>query len=119
MKRLAKVRSELSVTDNGRKEEVYRDARTRELQTPNEVDVRRVAVVKVSNDIKLSMGYQSVGASVGIELPWPVEPTSDAKLKGELREAFDFAYQLIDDELASRAAEIDPLLKKLATKYGR
>ena len=110
----AKVRSELAVRDERTKEETHRDARTREVKTKKTAD--RFAVIKVSNSVKLAMGYQSVGCDVGIELPWPVSTS----LRGdELKAGFDFAYQLIDDELAERAAEIDPLLNKLARKYGR
>ena len=73
------------------------------------------AVVKAANGVTLTYGFQSVRVDVGVELPWEVD-LDDAK--GSLAKAFDAAYAIVDDELASRSTEIEPLLKSLAKRFG-
>lgn len=68
------------------------------------------AMVKVTNGITLTYGYQSVRLDVGVELPFDVD-------KENTQDAFARATEIVDDELAERSKEMDGLLKDLAKKY--
>lgn len=114
-KRHAKVTSELVIRDRKTKQELHRDSRMQERPVSKFTNAP-CAVVKVGNEVKMSMGFQTVGCTVGVDLPWEVTP--GLEVAKELEPAFDLAYQLVDDELAKRAKEMEGLLKKLQSKYG-
>lgn len=112
----ALVRSELEVQDRETRKVKHHDARHARRKTNHHTSVDApFATVKTSNGITLSMGFQTVRVDVGVELPWPCRPGRDGL--DDLKLGFDAAYQFIDDELAARAKEIEPLLVKLAKKY--
>lgn len=71
------------------------------------------ALVKVTNGITLTYGYQSVRLDVGIELPFEYADTED------ITNAYAEAYRIVDEELAERSREMDSLLRDLAGKYQR
>ena len=119
-RRHATVRSEMVVIDKESKREQHRDARARERRIKESDPLEHqgpLAVVKVANGVTLSMGFQSVRVDVGVDLPWPVPKEIDS-MKEALSNGFDFAYQLIDDELSARAKEMEGLLRQINKRYG-
>ena len=67
------------------------------------------AVVKHQADVRLSLDYHSVGVSVGIEMPMPVEP-GDLKAA---QKAMRRVETVIDKHLERRANGARKLLKGL------
>ena len=107
-----KVTSELVVRDSKSGGQLHSDGR---VTHKGDHAPGTLWIVKVSADVRIAMGYQSVGIVVGVEVPWPCRPGHVE----DLGPGFKEAYVLLDDELADRARELDPLLKKLIQKYGK
>ena len=109
----ALTKSEVTVTSKETNAVTHHEARTKMGDHAEVKPGQQVAMIKVSNGITLSMGYQSVRMDVGVEMPWATNPNDIANLKS----GFDAAYQFLDDELAARARDLDGLLRELVKKY--
>ena len=89
------------------------EGKSKSKQTPFDFpESKKLGVIKAGASVKLAYGYQSAGVEVGIELPWVCETREGIK------NGFKEAYEMLDEELAERAKELDPLLRELAKKYG-
>jgi hypothetical protein len=72
--------------------------------------VTKPAVAKAGLDIKMSMDYQSLGFSVGVELPCYTE---------ELKEAQDRAYEMVFERLQAKIPEIQETLMKITGRSNK
>lgn len=72
--------------------------------------VTKPAVAKAGLDIKMSMDYQSLGFSVGVELPCYTE---------ELDAAQDRAYEMAFQRLQAKIPEIQETLLKITGRSGK
>lgn len=113
LRKTGHVKSELTHTDKNTGKTTFHGEKVHQISHSDGGGLP-LAMVKVSNGVTLSLGFQSVRMDVGVEMPWPVQQVPD-----DLRAGFDKAYEFIDNEIAERAQELDSLVRDLAKKYSR
>jgi hypothetical protein len=110
----AVIRTSMIVKDKATGNKLHEDSGSKVKQLTLDFEEKSTGVVKVSNRIGMSARYQSVDLVVGVDLPWPCRPGHVE----DMRAGFEAAYNFIDDELASRAKEMEGVLRDLSKKYG-
>jgi hypothetical protein len=111
MKKKGTMTTKTSVTDNASKKEVLHEEKTEKMKEFKATG-DRVVTVKVSDSIKLSHRFQSVGVEVGVELPFDAgsDPVVAAK-KG-----FAIAEELVDGRLQEKVKDLQAFLDQLTSK---
>jgi len=73
-----------------------------------------VGRVKYSSGIRLSKSFNSASVEVGVELPWVIRPGASGA--EDVAAGLKFAADMVEDEMARQAPEVEKLLVALARK---
>jgi hypothetical protein len=109
------VSTETVITDNLSKEEVFRETTRKELDAMDG-NAFPVGLVGYALPVKLSGGFQSVGLEVRVDLPWRFPDGDRDRLKASVREAIDFAEEVVDEAVAERMDRVEEILQSLIDK---
>lgn len=97
------------------KKVLHEDDETEETDEVEIPDGAGIAVIHYVIPIKLSMGFNSAGVEVGVEMPWPVRP---GHLE-DLNTGFKRTATWVESRLERKAKEVPGLLRALAKKERR